>query len=393
MKKKRFLATVLTATLAIGMFAGCGKNEDAVEVAAVKSEEPSATGKDATKEAEKALKVTVTINVKADKGWDKDSTPAIAHIVSRDKKTDFYHAVRPDNAGSTGTTTVKLAGGNYNVGFVSPLNKDGSAYDVQGTGKAKEIELEVKTDAKDGVKVDCPMKQIPAEQVTDDMIKDIVEKTQDAVEKGDDTLKGDTGKEILETLDENVKQNPNVSEETKKETETVKDTAPVEDKKDNNDQTANNNTQNTNNQADTGKDNTQAAANNNQGSQPAKQPEKAPEKAPEKTPEKAPEKPVHQHAWKQHTTTVNEWVSVIVDVPIYDTVTTGSAWHCNCGAVVSYSDYEQHTINHMLNGEPDNGYDAPITETVIVGYDQQDQGHYETKTINDYQYCDCGAKR
>ncbi|MEY8483849.1 hypothetical protein AALD74_18660 [Lachnospiraceae bacterium 48-21] len=222
MKKKRFLATVLTATLAIGMFAGCGKNEDAVEVAAVKSEEPSTTGKDATKEAEKALKVTVTINVKADKGWDKDSTPAIAHIVSRDKKTDFYHAVRPDNAGSTGTTTVKLAGGNYNVGFVSPLNKDGSAYDVQGTGKAKEIELEVKTDAKDGVKVDCPMTQVPADKVTDEMLRDIIDKTQDAVENGDESMKGDAGKDVLEKLGENVGNSPNASDKTKEEAGAIK---------------------------------------------------------------------------------------------------------------------------------------------------------------------------
>lgn len=384
--KNKMITSIIAALMVGTVLTGC--NEKVDTKSAVPAAKTAVTKTD--EKVEKAVTKAIALKVTADKGFDKDSTPAIAHIVSKDKKVDFYHAVTADEKGGKGSSSVKLKEGTYTVEFVSPLNKDGSAYEVYNTGKAKEITVD---DKSEDVTVDCPMKQIPAEQVTDDMIKDIVEKTQDAVEKGDDTLKGDTGKEILETLDENVKQNPNVSEETKKETETVKDTAPVEDKKDNNDQAANNSTQNNNNQADTGKDNNQTATNNNQGSQPAKQPEKAPEKAPEKTPEKAPEKPVHQHAWKQHTTTVNEWVSVIVDIPIYDTVTTGSAWHCNCGAVVSYDSIDQHVMNHILKGEPDNGYDAPITETVIVGYDQQDQGHYETKTVNDYQYCDCGATR
>ncbi len=68
------------------------------------------------------------------------------------------------------------------------------------------------------------MQKVPADQVTDEMVKDIVDKTTQAVAGGDSSLKGDAGKDVLEKLDANVKNNPNASDEAKASAETAKET-------------------------------------------------------------------------------------------------------------------------------------------------------------------------
>ncbi|MDO5791111.1 MAG: hypothetical protein Q4Q41_00920, partial [Coriobacteriia bacterium] len=159
--------------------------------------------------------VDVTLNVTADNGWDENSTPAIAHIESENNDVDFYHAVTPDAEGNKGTSTVALAEGDYTVSFVSPVNSDGSAFDIYDTGAP--VDITVDADAETAPAVDCPMTQIPADQVTDEMLQDIIDQTKDAVENGDETLKGDAGTDILDKLEGNVAQNPNASDETKQE--------------------------------------------------------------------------------------------------------------------------------------------------------------------------------
>lgn len=121
--------------------------------------------------------VDVTLSVTADHGWDENSTPAIAHIEGDD--VDFYHAVTPDAEGNKGTSTVELAEGDYTVSFVSPVNSDGSAFDIYDTGAP--VDITVDADAKTAPAVNCPMAQIPADKVTDEMLADIVNKTKDAI--------------------------------------------------------------------------------------------------------------------------------------------------------------------------------------------------------------------
>lgn len=84
--------------------------------------------------------VDVTLSVTADHGWDENSTPAIAHIEGND--VDFYHAVTPDADGNKGTSTVALAEGDYTVSFVSPVNSDGSAFDIYDTGAPVDITVD-----------------------------------------------------------------------------------------------------------------------------------------------------------------------------------------------------------------------------------------------------------
>lgn len=68
------------------------------------------------------------------------------------------------------------------------------------------------------------MEKVPADQVTDEMVKDIVDKTTQAVAGGDSSLKGDAGKGVLEKLDANAKSNANASDETKASAEAAKET-------------------------------------------------------------------------------------------------------------------------------------------------------------------------
>lgn len=90
------------------------------------------------------------------------------------------------------------------------------------------------------------------------------DKTKDAIENGDETLKGDAGTGILNKLDGNVNANPNVSDETKENASKADEGVDVDGK-----------------------------------------------------PADTIGKPAHQHSWKQHT--AQKWVSNMVTVPDYET--------------------------------------------------------------------------
>ena len=345
---------------------------------------------------------TAHIDIKADKGWTKDSTPAIVHIKSTDgdeekdaDKVDFYHAVAPseDNIGSY---EVELEVGSYEVKVISPVNSDGSAYELFETEDAKTLEVK-DIDEKDGNSIDMEMKFIPADKVTDEMLTAIVKDTKDAIAKGDESLKGDNGKAVLEVLDKNIEANPN-AEGAKNESDKAKDDAKVDEApvetpadkpadKPSADKPANNGNGNGGNASGNGDD---GGSSNHGGNSSASK----------------PSAPSHTHSWKDHTATKQVWVSNIV--PVYENqqvqvgtkkVSDGWYWHCNCGAEIPIGQEDGHIVNHIQNGEPDNGYDKehfheePVYETKRVQVGTRDDGHYETQTYVDYKYCDCGATK
>ena len=414
MKNRMILITILAATIISGVITGCGSSKDTTAKAAstTKTEKSSDTDKAQTEKKINDLEISVTV----DNGWDSDSTPAILHVIS--DTVDFCHAITPDAEGGKGSTTVSLANDTYTVEFISPLNHDGSAYEIFDMGTAQEITVEY---GKDMV-IDCEMTQIPADKVTDEMIQAIVKKTQDAIAKGDDTLKGDAGKNTLDKLAENVQNSPNASEETKDMAESVKTETevkapeaenPTENKTENN-AVENNNGQNDNVQNNNVPDNSNAANNNvpnnagnnnvqnnnnqnNNAQAPVAPSNPAPVEKPVEKPSAPvvtePEAPVHTHSWADHTVTTQEWVSNMVTVPDYETQTT-YVWVCNCGAAMDTSMRESHGMAHIEAGEPANGHTETQTTQVQVGSHTEDQGHYESKTTVDYRYCTgCGAKQ
>lgn len=336
--------------------------------------------------------VDVTLNVTADSGWDENSTPAIAHIESESNDVDFYHAVTPDAEGNKGTSTVALAEGDYTVSFVSPVNSDGSAFDIYDTGAP--VDITVDADAETAPAVDCPMTQIPADQVTDEMLQDIIDQTKDAVENGDETLKGDAGTDILDKLEGNVAQNPNASDETKQEaTDADKEvdvngepaqTTPsaTTDNSNTGSQSSNTGNQSTS----TGSSNSGSTSTGNSGNSGSSSSQ--------------PSQPAHTHTWVNHTATRQVWVSNWVDVPDYGTqqVAVGNKY------IFAYDGYTTTDINDakaharelIIQGVPENYRTETIyeTQTVQTGSHKEDHGSYKTESYVDYVYCSsCGARQ
>lgn len=333
--------------------------------------------------------VDVTLNVTADSGWDENSTPAIAHIEGSD--VDFYHAVTPDAEGNKGTSTVALAEGDYTVSFVSPVNSDGSAFDIYDTGAP--VDITVDADAETAPAVDCPMTQIPADQVTDEMLQDIIDQTKDAVENGDETLKGDAGTDILDKLEGNVAQNPNASDETKqeatdadKEVDVNKEPAQTTPPATTDNSNTGSQSSNTGNQStSTGSSNSGSTSTGNSGNSGSSSSQ--------------PSQPAHTHTWVNHTATRQVWVSNWVDVPDYSTqkVVVGNTYTFSDGySTTSIDSAKAHAKELILAGK-DSGYQTtPVYEeqTVQTGSHKEDHGSYKTETYVDYVYCSsCGARQ
>ena len=331
--------------------------------------------------------VDVTLSVTADHGWDENSTPAIAHIEGND--VDFYHAVTPDAEGNKGTSTVELAEGDYTVSFVSPVNSDGSAFDIYDTGAP--VDITVDADAKTAPAVNCPMVQIPADKVTDDMLADIVNKTKDAIEKGDETMKGDAGTGILDKLDGNVAKNPNASDKTKQEATDADKDVDVNDKPA---QTTPSAKDDNNNKADSNSGSQPSnAGSSNSGSNNAGNSSKPSQSS-------QPSKPAHTHNWVNHTATRQVWVSNWVDVPDYGTqqVQTGTRFVFSEDGYVATSDNDAiaHAVALIKQGYVGNYHTEVVYEnqTVQTGSHKEDHGSYTTETYVDYVYCSsCGARQ
>ncbi len=328
--------------------------------------------------------VDVALSVTADNGWDENSTPAIAHIEGND--VDFYHAVTPDADGNKGTSTVELAEGDYTVSFVSPVNSDGSAFDIYDTGAP--VDITVDADAKTAPAVNCPMAQIPADKVTDDILADIVNKTKDAIKKGDETLKGDAGTGILDKLDGNVAKNPNASDKTKQEATDADKEVDVNKEPAQTTPSAKTDNAKTDNNAGSQSSNN---GSSNSGSSSSK-----------------PSKPAHTHTWVNHTATRQVWVSNWVDVPDYETKTIyggqlyteqpDGTWLSNGETYWFYTDADFEAFKNLIvekmktEGYCGNYVNRTKTEKVQVSPHKEDHGSYSTETYVDYVYCtSCGA--
>ncbi len=121
--------------------------------------------------------------------------------------------------------------------------------------------------------------------------------------------------------------------------------------------------------------------------------------------------PTHTHTWVDHTATKQVWVSNMVTVPDYETKTiygarfyipNGDGSYIAKGPTYWFEDGFtiddlKEIIKNALKNADENGLyngvyygnyqNVTKTEQVQVGSHQEDQGHYETQTYVDYQYC------
>ena len=369
-----------TAAIAIAIIAVV-----AVVIAAATGAFSTADKQDSTAKAETA---DLVLNVTADTGWDANSTPAIAHITS--DEVDFYHAISPDAEGNKGTSTVTLEEGDYTVDFISPVNSDGSAYELFDTGEAQTVTVDA--DATDTLSVTCEMTRIPADKVTDEMLKGIVDQTKDAVENGDETLKGDAGKDILDKLEGNVANNPNASDETKQEATDADKEVDVDSKPEATTPSGNNgNTSDKGNANSNGGSNAGNSGSNGNGSSTSG--------GTSGGSSSQPSAPAHSHSWKDHTATKQVWVPNIVTVPDYETQQVFShylyVFSADGYSTTDINAVKSHSVELAKQGLSTNYSNVPqyTEQTVQVGSHTEDHGWYETQTYVDYQYCDCGATR
>lgn len=159
-------------------------------------------------QTEKQEQQVIQLGAKAD-GWVKgESSPVIAHIVNKEEKVDYYHAY---DANEPHALDVP-AEGEYEVSFISPVDKDGSIYEVPKTAKVKS-EAEDKDGEDTGDELPFEFKPIAADKADADTLNAIVKSVGDAVKKGDETLTGANGTKVIELVKENAKANPNADKD------------------------------------------------------------------------------------------------------------------------------------------------------------------------------------
>lgn len=345
------VAIIAVITLSVAGATGVFSNKTADTA----SNTPTVTAKVPTK----TDKTPVTINVTADDKVNEKSTPTIVHVESTDERkepVDFYHAV---DSGKK-TDTVEVSPGDYKVTVTGVINNDGSV--TKPAPASKEINVSIKStdkskDAENKAVVNVELdKTTPADKVTADDVKEIADATKTAIENGDDSLKGDAGKAILDKVEANTKANTHLSEDAKatvtESTEKAQASTKTEAKS-------------TVTDAPKSASKPSAPASSN----PA-------EKAKTWVPEKGHWENTTEKAWVPNVVTVTDqaaWDETVVDG--YETVFADGFVTSDDAAA------RAHAKECILAGKPDNYSIRKKTRTVhhpAVTH-TEDRGHYETK--------------
>lgn len=295
-------------------------------------------------------------------------TPVIAHITGTtdgNRSVDYYHAV------SGAQEDVELVPGGYSIEYLPVLRAGGSLVTAKDGAVSAVVE--------DGALASTSKtNEKAAEDVTQDDLNNVLDAVKKAVEKGDDTLKGDAGKNVVDKVAEAVKATGKVDEskveEAKKDAET-KASEPT-------------------GGSNAGQPAATTGSNGNSGSNGGSA-DKAPASQPASTPSASQpsgnggnqggaSQPEHVHNWVAQTE--QRWVQ---DSAAWDEqCPTGSYIQCSCGQRFdNQAQWSQH--NKSLGfGQ---GHSYSVQETYgTVHHDAT--GHYETVTTG-YVCSGCGASK
>ena len=326
--------------------------------------------------------MVLTLEVKAD-GWDADtSTPVIAHIEDADGEVDFYTAIAANKQ-----VTVRVdKSGTYTVTFISPVNADGSIYKVSSkkvtAGKAD------KKTASTGV----TFNKVDADKVTKDDLTAIAKDVAAAVKKGDSTLTGDKGAEVVKKFEDNIKKNPNadadaVEKETGKAEETAKEDKSDAKTPETSDSKKNDSGNHGSGNKSDGNSGNSGSSSNSGGSS------------------KKDETPAHQHNWVAQTKTVHHDAQYKT---VHHDAVTHQVWHdavteehyiCNqCGADITsdpwgHLDAYDHGGYHSSYVTVKQGYYETVTDK--AAYDEQVQvsAVWDETVTTGYKCSSCGATK
>ena len=336
--------------------------------------------------------MVLTLEVKAD-GWDADtSTPIIAHIEDADGEVDFYTAIAANKQ-----VTVKVGkSGTYTVTFISPVNADGSIYKVSSkkvtAGKAD------KKTASTGV----TFNKVDADKVTKDDLTAIAKDVAAAVKKGDSTLTGDKGAEVVKKFEDNIKKNPNAdADAVEKETEKAQETA----KEDKSDAKTPETSDNKKNDSGSKNDSANNGSGNKSDSKPSGGSGNSGSGSSSGGSSKKDDTTAHQHNWVAQTKTVHHDAQYKT---VHHDAVTHQVWHdavteehyiCNqCGADITsdpwgHLDAYDHGGYHSSYVTVKQGYYETVTDK--AAYDEQVQvsaARDETVTTG-YKCSSCGATK
>ena len=150
-----------------------------------------------------------TVKIEAE-GVTADSSPLITRYVCTDGAeagTEFYHAT-PASDAIEGKDSVRLAEGTWEITAIPIINPDGSITTPAGGG-----EQAASGDHKSSGSTEFTGETKPAENVTQDDIDKVLDKVNEAVSKGDGTLTGDAGKDVVNKVTDNASKAPAADKE------------------------------------------------------------------------------------------------------------------------------------------------------------------------------------
>lgn len=150
-----------------------------------------------------------TVKIEAE-GVTADSSPLITRYVctdGADKGVEFYHATSASDA-IEGKDSVQLTEGTWEITAIPIINPDGSITTPAGGG-----EQAVSGASKDSGSTEFTGETKPAGDVTQDDIDKVLDKVNEAVSKGDGTLTGDAGKDVVNKVTDNASKAPAADKE------------------------------------------------------------------------------------------------------------------------------------------------------------------------------------
>lgn len=153
--------------------------------------------------------VTWTVKIEAE-GVTADSSPLITRYVctdGADEGVEFYHATSASDA-IEGKDSVRLTEGTWEITAIPIINQDGSITTPAGGGKQA-----FSGASKDSGSTEFTGETKPAENVTQDDIDKVLDKVNEAVSKGDGTLTGDAGKDVVNKVTDNASKAPAADKE------------------------------------------------------------------------------------------------------------------------------------------------------------------------------------
>lgn len=163
--------------------------------------------KQVSDKAEASVDWTVKIDAE---GVTADSSPLITRYVctdGADKGVEFYHATSASDA-IEGKGGVQLTEGTWEITAIPIINPDGSITTPAGGG-----EQAVPGDHKHSGSTEFAGETKPAGDVTQYDIDKVLDKVNEAVSKGDGTLTGDAGKDVVNKVTDNASKAPAADKE------------------------------------------------------------------------------------------------------------------------------------------------------------------------------------